>query len=132
MESSIIISIKINIAHSRNEFAHFICLFCLILTTVYTLNKLPINIFVLYKIIQYCFNARINSDAYPVWLRSAKACPPSYSHVCYFGLAYGKMKVGFFFINFAIITYWLKFNYSLRTSFNTRWNAPTVLAVTLV
>lgn len=60
---------------------------CQILTSVYTLNKLPVNILV-HSLCNHSmlFHSNQKFDVNFPWLVSAKACPPLYSHFYYFGL----------------------------------------------
>lgn len=63
--------------------------------SLHTLNKLLVNIFTFYVIIQYYFIASVYFDVRCNKLGYAKACPPLYSHVYYFGLVYRKQKKDF-------------------------------------
>lgn len=106
-----------HIAQSRNELSHFILFFyiCQILiVSIYALNKFSVNIFTLHVIFQYYFIESKNFDANSHWLGSAKVCPPPYLLLVF--QAYRK-KI--FLINFLIIDYQVKFNYSLWTSYHT-------------
>lgn len=98
---------------------------CKNLTTV-TLNKLPVNIFVIYVIIQYNFSLQVN-------ISKVKSTPDmdQPKRVNHLTLPFAILNIsgmfieneGRFWINLTISTDQLKFNYVLWTSSHTCWYA---------
>lgn len=118
-----LISIKTKIAHPRNELAQLINI-CQILTYTFTLNRLPVNVFTLCIIIKYYFIAGIYFEA-----TTPDLDPPNRAkHISpIFAISGLFIKIkSRFLIYFTILTYKVKFNYSLRTSSHTCLNTKGV------